>query len=42
MKKGNDALTQAIDKALDELFTDGTMLRISQSIFGMDLVTAAR
>ena len=42
MKKGNDALTEAIDKALDELFADGTMVRISQEIFGMDLVTAAR
>jgi polar amino acid transport system substrate-binding protein len=42
MKKGNDALTAAIDKALEELFADGTMLRISQNIFGMDLVTAAR
>jgi polar amino acid transport system substrate-binding protein len=42
MKKGNDALTQAINKALDELFKDGTMLRISQKIFGMDLVSAVR
>jgi polar amino acid transport system substrate-binding protein len=42
MKKGNDALTAAIDKALDELFADGTMLKISNDVFGMDLVTAAR
>ena len=42
MKKGNDALTEAIDKALDELFADGTMLKISNDVFGMDLVTAAR
>ena len=42
MKKGNNALTAAIDKALDQLFADGTMLKISQKIFGMDLVTAAR
>jgi polar amino acid transport system substrate-binding protein len=42
MKKGSDALTAAINKALDELYADGTMLRISQKIFGMDLVTAAR
>jgi polar amino acid transport system substrate-binding protein len=42
LKKGNDALTDAINKALDELFADGTMLRISNSIFGMDLVTSAR
>jgi polar amino acid transport system substrate-binding protein len=43
MRKGNDALTEAIDKALDELFEDGTMLRISKEIFdGMDLVTPVR
>jgi len=42
IKKGNDALTEAIDKALDELFEDGTMLRISNDIFGMDLVSAVR
>jgi polar amino acid transport system substrate-binding protein len=42
MQRGNDALTKAIDNALDELFTDGTMLRISNKVFGMDLVTSAR
>ena len=42
MKKGNDALTEAINKALDELFADGTMLKISMAVFGMDLVSAAR
>jgi polar amino acid transport system substrate-binding protein len=42
MRKGNDALTTAINKALDELFEDGTMLKISQNIFGMDLVSAVR
>jgi len=43
MRKGNDALTQAIDTALDELFEDGTMLRISYEIFnGMDLVSPVR
>jgi ABC-type amino acid transport substrate-binding protein len=42
MNKGNDALTTAINKALDELFTEGTMLKISQKIFGMDLVSAVR
>jgi polar amino acid transport system substrate-binding protein len=42
LKKGNDALTAAIDKALDELFADGTMLRLSNEIFKMDLVSAAR
>ena len=43
MKKGNNTLTSAIDKALDELFADGTMVRISKNIFnGMDLVSAVR
>jgi polar amino acid transport system substrate-binding protein len=42
LKKGNDALTEALDKALDELFADGTMLKISQEVFKMDLVSAAR
>ena len=42
MRKGNDALTEAINKALDALFEDGTMLKISNKIFGMDLVSAVR
>jgi polar amino acid transport system substrate-binding protein len=42
MKKGNDALTNAINEALDALFADGTMLKISNNTFGMDLVTSAR
>jgi polar amino acid transport system substrate-binding protein len=42
LKKGNDALTEALDKALDELFADGTMLKISQETFKIDLVSAAR
>jgi polar amino acid transport system substrate-binding protein len=42
MKKGNDTLTAEINNALDELFADGSMLKISQDVFGMDLVSAAR
>ena len=42
MRKGNDALTTAINNALDELFEDGTMLKISNDIFGMDLVSVVR
>jgi polar amino acid transport system substrate-binding protein len=42
MKKGNDALTDAINRVLEEMFEDGTMQRISYEIFGMDLVTQAR
>jgi polar amino acid transport system substrate-binding protein len=42
MKKGNDALTEAIDKALDELFADGTMYRISMDNLSVDMVSAVR
>ena len=42
LKKGNDALTEAINKALDELYEDGTLQQISDDIFGMDLVSAVR
>ena len=42
IKRGNDALTDAVNKALTDLFNDGTMLRISNQIFGMDLITEAR
>jgi len=41
LKKGNDALTEKINTALDELFEDGTMLRLSEENFnGMDHVSA--
>jgi polar amino acid transport system substrate-binding protein len=39
LKKGNDALTEALNKALDELFAEGAMLKISQETFNMDLVS---
>jgi polar amino acid transport system substrate-binding protein len=42
LKRGNDALTAAIDKALDELFAEGTMHQLSQKIFKLDMVSAAR
>jgi polar amino acid transport system substrate-binding protein len=42
LKKGNDLLTDAINKALDELFEDGTMSRISYKYFGSDLVSSIR
>jgi polar amino acid transport system substrate-binding protein len=41
-KKGNDALTAALNNALDELFAEGTMLRISREIFGRDMVSSVR
>jgi polar amino acid transport system substrate-binding protein len=42
LKKGNDALTLALNNALYELFEDGTMLEISQRIFNRDLVSSIR
>jgi polar amino acid transport system substrate-binding protein len=42
LKKGNDALTAELDRALDELFDDGTMLKISNDVFHMDLVSSVR
>jgi polar amino acid transport system substrate-binding protein len=33
LKKGNTALTDALDRALGELIADGTMLKISTDIF---------
>jgi len=40
LKKGNDALTAAIDKALDELFADGVLAEISLKYFNRDLVSS--
>ena len=42
LKKGNDALTAALDNAIDELFADGTIPGISQKIFGQDAVSSVR
>ena len=42
LKHGNDELTAALDAALDELFADGTMLRISQEVFNRDMVSSVR
>ena len=43
MKKGNDELTEEINRALDELFENGTILRISMETFnGKDYVSAVR
>jgi polar amino acid transport system substrate-binding protein len=41
LKKGNDALTEALNKALDELYADGTLQRISHKYFEADLVSQA-
>lgn len=42
LKKGNDALTAKLNEALDSLFADGTMLKISKDIFGVDMVSSVR
>ncbi|MDR0556268.1 MAG: ABC transporter substrate-binding protein [Treponema sp.] len=42
LKKGNNQLTNEIDQALDALFADGTILKISQDVFKMDMVSSVR
>jgi polar amino acid transport system substrate-binding protein len=42
LKKGNDALTAELSKALDEMFADGTLQKISADIFRMDLVSSVK
>jgi polar amino acid transport system substrate-binding protein len=42
MKKGNTELVDAVNKALDELFADGTMKKISENNFGTDIVSSVR
>jgi polar amino acid transport system substrate-binding protein len=42
INKNNTALTEALDKALYELFADGTMKRISEDTFKIDMVSATR
>jgi polar amino acid transport system substrate-binding protein len=40
LKKGNTALTEALERALIELFNDGTLLKISQDVFKMDMISS--
>jgi polar amino acid transport system substrate-binding protein len=42
LKKGNDALTAELNKALDSMFADKSIHKISQEIFKIDMVSAAR
>ncbi|MDR1177210.1 MAG: ABC transporter substrate-binding protein [Spirochaetaceae bacterium] len=42
LKRGNQVLTDVLNKALDELYADGTLQRISQEIFGTDVVSSVR
>ena len=40
LKKGNNALTDALNKALAELVAEGKLQQISQQIFGYDVVSS--
>ena len=42
LQKNNDRLTEAINRVLEEMFNDGTMLRLSIGSLGLDFVTQAR
>jgi polar amino acid transport system substrate-binding protein len=42
IKKGNTALTTAVEAAMAALFADGTIQKISQSVFGRDLVSGVK
>ena len=42
IRKGNDLLTAELDRALEELFANGTMLQLSQASFNMDMVSSVR
>ena len=39
LKKGNDALTAALNETLEELYNDGTLQEISYKIFNRDLIS---
>jgi polar amino acid transport system substrate-binding protein len=42
LKKGNDALTQEIEKAIDTLYSNGKMAEISKKYFGKDITEGVR
>lgn len=42
MKKGNKELQAAVNKAIGDMFEDGTMVKISMSVFGTDMVSDAK
>jgi polar amino acid transport system substrate-binding protein len=42
MKKGNDALTTEIEKAVDTLYQNGKMAEISKKYFGKDITEGVR
>jgi polar amino acid transport system substrate-binding protein len=42
LKKGNDALTNAIETAVDELYADGTIATLANKYFGTDITAGVR
>ena len=42
LKKGNDALTAAIEEAVDAIYEDGTMAEIAKTYFGSDITEGLR
>ncbi|MDR0409744.1 MAG: ABC transporter substrate-binding protein [Spirochaetaceae bacterium] len=42
LKKGNNDLTIKLDTALDEMFLDGTMQKLSEDIFNVDMVSVVK
>ncbi len=42
LKKGNDALTAAIEETIDAMYADGTMTAIATTHFGFDTTAGVR
>ena len=42
MKKGNTELVEAVNKALTDMYADGTLVKMSEDIFGSDMVSGAK
>ena len=42
MKKGNTKLVDAVNKAISDMFADGTLGKISNDVFGADMVSGAK
>jgi len=42
MKKGNTKLAEAVNKALTDMYADGTLVKMSEEIFGSDMVSGAK
>jgi len=42
MKKGNLQLQEAVNKAVTDMYSDGTLVKISNDVFGSDMVSGAK